>query len=212
MSIASALYGLLKGSSSSEQRIEVNRRGAMYTQRDLPECTQLCAEGKVWTVGELSATASVTALPTTTSGIGLYNNEPEGGLSYIMLAAFATFDAAGAALASLHLAQCVATLKPTTRPTADIAAASIKNFGKTPSNAYGGNAIVDLALAVADDLWKNIGDSTDSIVVSLPGNCLWVPLNGMIVLGPGGTYALETIASATTSNSRIGFVWAEVQL
>ena len=211
-SLATALYGLLKGSSSVEQRTEVSKRGALYTQMDLPPFAQLAAEGKIWTAGEATAVAAVVALPTTTAGISLYNNEAEGGLSYVLIAAIATQVANAAAQASWHLAQCVGVLKPTTRPTADIAAASIKSFGKSPSGAYGGNAIVDLGATVVDDLWKPIGPSVNTAVVSLSGTAVWVPLNGGVVIGPGGTYSLKGIASAVDITLRIGFVWAEVQL
>lgn len=184
--------------------------GALLNCKDLPDLATLTNEGCVWQAGQATATAAVLALPTTTAGITLYNNEPEGGKSYVLLSAFATQVANAAAQASWHLAHAIGRLKPATRPTADIAAASIYNM-KSPGPAYGGYAIIDLAATVEDTLWKNVGPSVNTAVVSLSGTAIDVPLHGGVILAPGGSYSLQAVASAVDITVRMGFRWAEIQ-
>ena len=126
-----------------------------------------------------------------------------------MIAVVCTQVGNGAALNSWHLMHLPSHIKPTTKPTADIAVASIRSFGKTPSRAYGGKAIVDLAATVVDDLWAPIGPMVGTTVASLTGTAVWVPLNGGVILEPGGQYSIEMVASATGITGRLGFVWAE---
>lgn len=189
----------------------INRRGAQYVQDDLPSLTALINEGVCWQAGAATATAAVTTMPTTTAVITLYNNESEGGKSFVLLSVFGIQEANGAALSSWGIAHCVHKDKPATLPTADIAVASIKGL-KARQGSYGGNAIIDLAATVVDDLWKPIGPFAGTTVVSLSGTQIDVPLNGLVILPPGGEYSLASIASATSVTTRLGFRWAEVQL
>jgi len=210
--ITSILHALKRGTTSVDQRVEATGRGASFTQKDLPDYTELVRSGVVWTVGEATAVAAVTAPPTTTAGISLYNDEAEGsGLAYVLLKVFGLQVGASAALASWGISHNIATIKPTTKPTGDIAASSIKNL-RSPSPNYGGKAIVDLAATVTDDLWKPIGNSTGTVVVSLTGTQIDVLINGMVVVMPGGMYSLKGVASDTGITVRLGFVWAEVKL
>lgn len=217
MSLVSTVLGLVRQPQAppyyldGEKSQGINRRGAQYVQDDLPSLTALVNEGACWQAGEATATAAVTTMPTTTAGITLYNNEAEGGKSYIVLSVFGIQVANSAAQASWGIAHCIHASKPATVPTADIAVASIKNL-KARGGSYGGNAIVDLAATVVDDLWKPVGNSTGTVVVSLSGLQIDVPLNGLVILPPGGEYSLVSIASATGITTRLGFRWAEVQL
>lgn len=217
MSIESLVKGLIRQPQApgfyldGERPQAINRRGAQYTQDDLPSLTALVNEGVCWQAGEATAVAAVLTMPTTTAQVTLYNNEPDAGKSYIVLSVFGIQVANGAALNSWGIAHCVHAAKPTTLPTADIASTSFKNL-KARAGAYGGAAIVDLAATVVDDLWKPVGPFAGTTVVSLSGTQIDVPLNGLVILPPGGEYSLVAVASATGITTRLGFRWAEVQL
>lgn len=211
MALETLLRAFRRGDLSTEQKLEATKRGALLIQHDLPTWAELVNAGVMWTVGQAAATAAVTALPTTTAGISLYNNEPEGGKSFILHSVFANQVANAAAQASWGLAHCVNVGKPATLPTADIAVTSIKGMKARQGN-YGGYAIVDLAATVTDDLWKPVGGSVGTVVVSLGGTQVDVFLDGLVILPPGGMYSLQAVASAVDITARMGFRWAEVQL
>lgn len=206
------LRGILRG-TTDEKHIQVSRYGDLYVTQHLPSYTELVNAGMVWTCGAATATAAVTNLPTTTAVISLYNNEPEGGKSYVVLAVFGFNAANAAALDGWAIVHCVNDAMPTTRPTADIAVASIKGL-KARQGAYGGNAIVDLAATVTDDLWKPVSTSVNTAVNSATGTALYITNQQAIlpVLPPGGMYSLASTATSTSLTTRLGFVWAEIKL
>ena len=171
----------------------------------------LVNQGAVWSAGEATGVASVIAPPTTTAQISLYNDEEEGtGKSYLVLRAYGLVTASPAGLSQFGIVHCVHRLKPATKPTADIAAASITNM-KARGGPYDGRAIIDLAATVADDLWKPLGYSILNAVTGVGWQAdIW--LDSLIVIPPGGLYSLVAVSQATTVNTRLGFTWAEVLL
>ena len=203
----------LIGSRRSDRQpiaLEVTNRGSLYVAQDLPAMADLVNSGVVWSGGEATLVASVIAPPTTTAQISLYNNEPEGGRSYLVLRDYAIIGAVPAGLSQAGLSHCIHKDKPTTRPTADIAAASITNM-RARTGPYIGNAIIDLGATVADDLWKPLGYSILNAVSGV-GWQLDVWLDSLVILPPGGLYSIAVVASSTTVTTRAGFTWAEVQL
>ena len=204
------LKALERGNASIRRALQADIRGALFVSEELPSLVHLVNQGAVWSVGEATGVASVVAPPTTTAQISLYNNEEAGGKSYLVLRAYGLVTATPAGLSQFGLHHCVHRLKPATRPTADIAAASITNMKALVGN-YEGKAIIDLALTVADDLWKPLGYSILNAVTGV-GWQLDVWLDSLVIIPPGGLYSLVSVASTTTVNTRLGFTWAEVQL
>lgn len=207
--VREAIPALLTRQQYADSRL--SQRGGLYVQDDLPPLTTLVQEGVCWQVGAATAVAAVTTMPTTTAQISLYNGEAEGGKSYVLLSVYGIQVANGAALNSWGLAHCINVDKPGTLPTQDIAKTSVKGL-KARQGGYNGNAIIDLAATVTDDLWAPVGNYAGTTVVSLSGTQLDVPLNGLVILPPGGMYSLAAIAAATGITVRQGFRWAEIQL
>lgn len=204
------LKALIKG-TSRRVGLQADPDGRLIVTEDLPSLVQLVNQGNVWSAGALTGVAAVIAPPTTTAQISLYNDEEEGtGKSYLVLRAYAIVTATPAGLSQFGISHCIHRLKPTTKPTADIAAASITNM-KARVSSYGGRAIVDLALTVADDLWKPLGYSILNAVTGV-GWQVDVWLDSLVIIPPGGLYSLAAVASTTTVSTRLGFTWAEVQL
>ena len=186
-------------------------RGALSVVEELPSLVQLVNSGAVWSAGEATGVASVVAPPTTTAQISLYNNEEEGtGKSYLVLRVYGVVTATPAGLSQFGISHCIHRTKPATRPTGDIAAASITNMKARVAN-YDGKALIDLAATVTDDLWKPLGYSILNAVTGV-GWQLDIWLDSLIIIPPGGLYSLAAVASTTTVNTRLGFTWAEVQL
>lgn len=177
----------------------------------LPWQAMLVQQGVCWTVGQAAATAAVVALPTTTAALSLYNNEPDGGKSYIVFAVGTSQVAAPAALDTFSLVHCINMDKPGTLPTQDIARTSVKGL-KARQGPYQGNAIIDLAATVTDDLWKAVGSSQNTAVASATGAALEVLHTIPVILPPGGMYSLQITATSTSVTGRSYFKWAELYL
>ena len=205
------LKALRRGEPGTKQALQANRRGSLFIVEELPSLVELTNAGAVWSAGEATGVASVVAPPTTLAQISLYNNEEEGsGKSYLILRVYGFVTATPAGLSQFGIHHCVHRTKPATRPTAEITAASITNMKARVAN-YDGKAIIDLALTVADDLWKPLGYSILNAVTGVGWQAdIW--LDSLVIIPPGGLYSLVSVASSTTVNTRLGFTWAEVQL
>lgn len=165
-------------------------------------------EGKGWRFIETSATAFVIALPTVTAGVSLYNDEVRDW--YVVDSVFAWQAANGAAQASLGIAHQVSSVKPATKPTADLVTGTVIKGLKGNQGQYAGAAIIDLALSVADDRWEPVGPSVNTAVVSLSGTQIDVPLHQPVLLPPGSLYSVEGIASAVDITGKLGMRFYQV--
>ena len=205
------LKALQRSSPSRQVPLRADQDGRLIVTEELPSLVHLVNQGAVWSAGEATGGASVIAPPTTTAQISLYNDEEEGtGKSYLVLRAYGLVTASPAGLSQFGISHCVHRLKPATRPTADIAAASITNM-KARAGPYDGRAIIDLAATVADDLWKPLGYSILNAVTGVGWQAdVW--LDSLIVIPPGGMYSLAAVSQATTVSTRLGFTWAELKL
>ena len=203
-----------RGNAAIKAVFELDQRNNLFVTEELPSLAHLVNQGAVWSAGEATGVASVIAPPTTTAQISLYNDEDENGLSYLILRVYGIVTATPAGLSQFGISHCIHRAKPASIPARDIAVTSITNMkagGRSQSTTYDGAARIDLALTVADDLWKPLGYSILNAVTGV-GWQLDIWLDSMVIIPPGGLYSLAAVASTTTVNTRLGFTWAEVQL
>ncbi len=210
--MSNVIEAIRKGTTALAYKLQASKQNHLFTVQYLPEYAELVNEGCVWTAEQATLVACAIAVPTTTAGISLYNNEPEGGKSYVILDIFGIQGGAPAALNSWGILHCIHADKPATLPTADLATATYVKGMKPRQGSYGGAAILDLACSVTDDLWRPAGNSINTVVISLTGTQIYVLIDGKVVIPPGGMYSLRGIASAVDVTVRLGYTWAEVQL
>lgn len=216
MPVDSLSLGGVRGSGSATRIMSVGGQGQVFSQDLLPQYAQLVAEGRVWRVQEASATASVVALPTTASLFTVGNNEPDDGLWYVGIAAYAFNSANAAALDVWSLACCISQNVSTsggTDPTLtqDIARTSVKNMLGARGGAYSGRAVVDTGVTITDDLWFPLCNSSGSTAInSGTGSSIFHWFNGLVVLPPKAVIGFVSTATSTSNTTRKGFVWAEV--
>jgi len=207
---------LVRGSADLMRTPSVSKEGIGLVSKFLPDYAQLVAEGRVWRVQEASATASVVALPTTASLFTVANNEPDDGLWYVGLAAYAFNSANAAAIDYFSLAACVSQMSALTGGTdptlaQDIARTSVKSMLGVRGGRYAGNAVVDTGVTITDDLWFPLGNGSGSTAVnSGTGAAIWFWMNGLIVLPPKAVVGFVSTATSTSNTTRKGFIWAEV--
>lgn len=214
----STVKGLVRGTVDVLRHFGVGGQGQTFTSKLLPDYAQLVAEGRVWRAQEASATASVTALPTTASLFTLANNEGDDGSWYVVLAVYAFNAANAAALDVWGLAGCLSMQQAATggidvTVARDIASTSIKPMlgGYGTVSPYGGRAIVDTGVTITDDLWFPLATSNGSTAInSGTGGSLFHWVNGLIVLKPKSLFGMVSTATSTSNTTRKGVIWAEV--
>lgn len=202
----------VRGTIDQTRRLAGGGQGQVFTSKLLPDFAQLVAEGRVWRGQEASATASVTALPTTTALFCLNNNEQDDGLWYVPLAVYAFNSANAAAIDAFSLAANVVQLPGDTTFAQDIAKTSIKNMLGARGGGYNGRAQLDTGVTLTtDDLWFPIcNDSGSTAINSGMGKSIFQWIHGLFILPPKSALCIVSTATSTSNTTRKGVIWAEV--
>jgi hypothetical protein len=168
--------------------------------------------GQSWWTKNTTLAAALTAMPTTTSGLTLYNGEVQGGRCYIVhgvTVAEEIPDATQQDSMSLWVACGRAFTAPTAGATAEGSFCGIKT--------YPGSAIraVAATTVVADSPWLPVGNSTPANLQFTGSNFRNTEVNFLrpFVVVPGGAFHLAASKLAgVASQLRYCIRWTEVQL
>lgn len=211
------LTGAVRGAYDRVRRLAIGNEGDLITSKLLPDYARLNAEGRVWKAQEANAgTASVVALPTTTGLFTIGNNEPDDGLWYIPLVAYAFGVSNAAAVDHFSLTGCLSQLPAVTGGLGvtlaqDIAKTTIKSMSGTRGGGYNGKAILDAGVSVTDDLWFPLGYGSGSTgVASNAGAVAWCPINGLFLIPPKTLFSMVSVATSTSCVTMKGLIYAEV--
>ena len=207
--ITSLLRAIYRGAGGEDERsLVTDRRSNLLTAFGLPDYTELVRMGVVWSAMNTTAIAALVVRPSTAANFTLFNNEPEGGLTYIVLRAFAFNLVTTAAEARSGLWLC-AHPRGLVSPTNDITARASHSCKAN----YGGRAICDTGMVVTDNGWQPYGQTTDVEPTGvLPGAVLTVELRGMILVPPQTGVSTQVVSSVVGNTFTSGITWAELQL
>src|SRR3990167_9902141 len=133
MGIATMILGRRRGGGGSQEvEIGASRDGALHVAHRLPPYAEITRRGRTYSAMNTAALAALVVRPSTVANFTLFNNEPEGGLSYVVDRAFAFNLVSTAAQARSGLWLCVHP-KGLVSPTNDITArgshSGKKNYG-----------------------------------------------------------------------------------
>jgi hypothetical protein len=161
-----------------------------------------------------SPVAPVTSIPTTAHTIALYNNEPDGGRSYVIDYVWA-FNVAVSSVTIFHTGMigCLGQVREAIPANAAPVIKSANGTGKLDTRArtfIGGTALPATTGLAAN--WFPIGDSWINSVVTLPGHSKIVDIDGRVIVSPGRWFAVHTLSSITTQTYIMGIGWTEKNL
>ena len=195
--------------------VTFNNRLDTRVAQALPPLTELVRLGNVWTMRTANASAFdfVAAMPTTLATAILYNGEPAGGKSYVILSMFLTTIVSTAAAGQLGL---LAQLLPNaggsaTAPTHSAPTTLLNsNCGRL---GYPGNARRAINVTTAfTDYWSVVGQSGGHAAAN-KGASVYADIAGGLIVPPGGALGMNAIAGTVATGAGIvGCTWAEVQL
>jgi len=177
----------------------------LFIAQGLPPYTEITRGGGGWQAMSTAAVAALVVRPTTTAMATLHNNEPEGGRSLIMDAAF-IHNLVGVAGSSYGIWLCVHPVGMAA-PTNDI---TVRNSlsGRAANNGSA-TTLFDNGATVADNGWFPWGDSGHAVTVTVPGGQQTAPINGRIIIPPKAGISLHVVADTTGATFTSGFRWYE---
>lgn len=187
--------------------------GHLGTFQHLPDYADLVAEGKVWSVQDLTTATIGAAPPTGTAGLTI-QNPADSGVYYVVFMLTGIIDANPASLASATLWHCAHKLAVAAL-SRDISlqatGAGAVNGMRAGQGAYGGVAILDRGATVIDDGWAPVGDMFSNVVNSQADYAVVVELPVPVVVPPSFHYSMHAVGSGTTALGH-GLIWAEVSV
>jgi len=159
-----------------------------------------------------SPIAAVTAIPTTAVILALFNNEPEGGRSYIIDYVWAHFVVVPAALVHCGIIGLLGQVREAIPTNSAAVVKCSHGMGKLDTLARTVlNTTVPATTGLAGS-WQPLGDSIRTSIVSVAGVNIMNPVDGRIIVPPGRYFGVHVLSSVTTSTSIMGIGWTEKQL
>ena len=163
-----------------------------------------------------SPVAAVTAIPSVAYIMAIFNNEPDGGRSYVINYVWAHFVVIPATQIHCGIIGCLGQVREAA-PTVAQNVGVIKSacgMGKLDTlcrATIGGAPDFPATTGIAAN-WFPIGDSLKTSIVSVPGVSIYSTVEGRIIVPPGRYFGVSVLSSNTTSTSIMGIGWTEKQL
>lgn len=197
--IAGRVRGLFAGNypeNREDEQFHLNSRGDMIVAQGLPERTELVRLGDSWQTMLASGVAPLTGLPTTTAGLTVWNGEGASGKSYVIDSVFCyegVVDVTQSNMTTLF----VMLGKPAVAAPVDLGLVIRSLSGRT----YGGRARTVAGGTVVNDGWFPAGNSAPPAPAAAGSawKCTDVPLNGMYIVPPGGSFNIHAAKVAATA-------------
>ena len=146
--ITSLLRAIYRGDGNEAERsLVTDRPGNLLVAGGMPPYAEMTRRGMGWQAMNTTALAALVVRPSTLANCTLFNNEPDGGLTYVIDRAFGFNLVTTAAEGRQGMWICVHPRGLVT-PTNDITARGSMS-GKAN---YGGRAVVDTNMTVTDQL------------------------------------------------------------
>lgn len=189
--------------------VATNNRQDQLVAQSLPELTEIVRMGNTFTVITSSAATPVTAIPTTTALLSLWNGEPDGGKCYIIDSVFAIKVANDASASGMAILAMI------NQGAIRTAIANTLTPKGTMGQVYNGKGRVAVGTTVVNDGWYPVGVAPNSVptaTVSI-GQAVDIPLRGLYIVPPSGQFNLSVLAAvATASSVQLGVRWHEAQI
>lgn len=214
LKIAARVRGLFAGDypeNREDEQLHINSRGDTLVAQGLPELTELVRMGDSW--GVLSAvTAALTAVPTTTAGHSLFNNEAGKTAKVYAIDSFGCVEVVTDATQQNSLALFAMNGEVgSVNPPTDAALTRSSMIGRK----YGGRSRTVAGGTVVDNGWQPHGPSTPGATAF--AGAVWrvteALVRGLYLVQPGGQFNVAAVKTvATASQIRYFIRWHEVRV
>jgi len=215
------LYGKVRGLNTDilygygNEETEVDLSGQaeeLYAQAAAPY-SEISRQSRSYYLNTITQVASVIAMPTTAVAFAIYNNEPDGGRSYVLDQVWALFTANASILPQACLVGCLGSVReaiPTNAMTSTIILKNYNGVGKYDSRsrciltATGLPATTGFA-----NNWFPITGTSNAAVTSLPGFQKVFNLDGRYIVSPGRYFAVHCVSAKIDVQAQYGIAWTE---
>lgn len=189
--IAGRVRGLNAGNypeNREDEQAHLSNRGELLVAQGLPELTEIVRLGDSWQVKTTTGLTALTALPTTTNGLGLWNGEPANGKCYIVDSIAVDVRIVDVTQPGTLATYVMMNKTPVAAPT-DAALAIASLIGKS----YGGKARTTTNSAVTNDGWFPCGNTpmVGTVVAGSSWKVQDTQVRGFYIIPPQGMFHIH---------------------
>jgi hypothetical protein len=214
--IRKALEGIDTGSPGDDEQIALTGQLEQLVALGASPYGEITRLGRAYKVGTTAAVAAVVAIPTTAAMLQLYNNEPDGGRSLIIDWVAASGVAKTAAAGQAQILVCVGQVREAIPADAALAIVKMNGLGGGNGDTKARTVLTATALPAATGVaanWMPWGPAIGAPgAAATPGDGLWAPVDGRIIVPPGRFFAMHVLADVVGSTFQAYIGWHEKQL
>ena len=204
---------ILYPTNREDQQVELSGQGEELFAWGSDGYQEDVRNGRAFWVNNTTAVAAVTAIPTTAVNIAIYNNEPDGGRSYIIHWVVAQSLAGPAALTHNGLIGLLGQVREAAPTTSAMTIKCANGSGKLDTRAR--HIVAATALPATTGLaplWFPMGYSQNTAVISLGGQGLVHYPRGRYIVPPGRYFGVHVLGAAAGATFMMSIGWIEKQL
>lgn len=172
--------------------------------------------GRAFQITTTTAVAAAAAIPSTTGGLSLYNNEADGGRSYVIDFISANGVATAAAAGHAQLLALIGQVRETAPTNSALIAKKLNGLGGGTNDTRARTILTGTALPATTGIaadWFPVGPGLErAAAASLPGQGLYWQADGRVIVPPGRYFSMQVLADTAASTFQLCIAWHEVQL
>jgi hypothetical protein len=201
------------GYGDEDTQFELSGQGEQETALGAPIYSEISRQSRSFYINTITQVASVIAMPTTAVAFAIYNNEPDGGRSYMIDQVWALFTANATILPQAGLVGVLGQVReaiPTNAMSTTIILKNYNGVGKLDSRSR--CILTATALPATTGFagnWFPITGTSNAAVTSLPGFQKVFNLDGRYIVAPGRYFGIHCVSAITNVQAQYGIAWTE---
>jgi hypothetical protein len=214
--VAARVRGIFAGNypeNREDEQMHVNNRGDQIVAQGLPELTELVRLGDSWQMNSTTGQAALTAIPTTTAGFTITNNEPASGKCLAIDSFGSAEEVIDATQTDVTALLAMINKRTSTAPTGGTAETTFISMSGRPN--YAGAATLKRGATVVNDGWtphSTIGAQMAAAAAGANWKVNEALVRGLYLVPPGGSFSVQAVkAAAAAAAQQFFFIrWHEV--
>lgn len=203
-----------EASGSDGVQIAVTPQMEQLTAAGAAPYSEIVRLGRAYYVNTTSAVAAVVAIPTTAVMFALYNNEPDGGRTYVIDWVAASNVASTAVGCQAHIIVCPGQVRETPPTDGGLVIKKCNGNGGGSNDTRARTILTATALPATTGLqtnWTPVGmNAVKPGVTTTPGYGIFCPIDGRFTVPPGRYFAMHVVANVVGETFQ-GFIgWHEI--
>lgn len=202
--------------SDEDKQFVMNNRGDQIVAQGLPELVEVVRLGFSWQLSSTTGQAALTALPTTTAGLTVRNNDPATGVTLVIDSFGSVEEVVDATQTDVTALFAMLNGRGDTAPSGGTAETGIKSLSGRVSGGTG-SAVLARGQTVVNNGWFPHG-TPGAQMAPVAAGANWkvneALVRGMYLVPPGGAFSIQAVkAAAAAAAQQFFFIrWHEVQL